>query len=177
MILFKKRLGACIKLFGYQLSVLIYFKFGDFEIIGVLKEGGRPYDNGGRIDSVVYEATTFALDSARVAGIPVGLATELDTLIGMSSPFMVPVVSLVPEDATEIKDIAPLAEFPRSVWPWIVGVLMVRHVLNSIVVGRNPNRIKTKPITDGIVQCLVAKQRKMTSFVAKHDQAMLTDSD
>ena len=101
------------------------FSLGDFDIIGVLKEGGRPYADGGRIDSVVYEATTFALDSARVAGIPVGLATELDTLLGVSSPFLLPVVSLVPEDATEIKDIAPLAEFPRSIWPWIVGGLMV----------------------------------------------------
>ena len=52
----------------------------------MLKEGGRPYDLGGRIDSVVYEATTFALDTARVAGIPVGLASPVDTLVAMTPP-------------------------------------------------------------------------------------------
>ena len=104
------------------------FSLGDFEVLNVLKLGGRPYGNGGRIDSVVYEATTFALDSARVAGIPVGLSTELDTLYVMSAALALPVQSLVPEDATEIMDIAPLAEFPRSIWPWIIGGLALLAV-------------------------------------------------
>jgi len=99
------------------------FTLGDFEILSVLQQGGRPYERGGRIDSVVYEVTTFALDSARVAGIPFGLSTEIDTLFGMSPAMVLRIGSLVPEDATEIKDLMPLAEFKPSWWPWILGTL------------------------------------------------------
>lgn len=108
------------------------FALGDLEIIRLVKQGRRPYASGGQIDSVVYEVTTFALDTARVAGIPVGLSTEIDTLFGMGAPLEVRVTSLVPADASEIKDILPLAEFPRSWWPWIVGVLAVLAVIAGI---------------------------------------------
>lgn len=104
------------------------FTLGDFEILSVLGQGGRPYDNGGRIDSVVYEVTTFALDSARVAGFPFGLSTETDTLFGMSAALTLQIGSLVPEDATEIKDLMPLAEFKKSWWPWILGGLALLAV-------------------------------------------------
>jgi hypothetical protein len=104
------------------------FSLGDFEILSVLNQGGRPYSTGGRIDSVVYEATTFALDSARVAGIPVGLSTEVDTLFGAGPALAVRVGSLVPEGTTELKDIMPLAEFPQSWWPWILGALALLAV-------------------------------------------------
>lgn len=99
------------------------FALGDFEILKVISQGGRPYDLGGRIDSVIYEATTFALDTARVAGIAVGLAEGGDTLLAMSPGVMLSIGSLVPEDATELKDIAPIATFERSWWPWILGLL------------------------------------------------------
>lgn len=108
------------------------FILGDLEIIRVVQQGNKPYINGGQIDSVVYEVTTFALDTARVAGIPVGLATEIDTLFGMGAPVEVKVGSLVPADAAELKDITPLAEFPRSWWPWIIGVLALLAVAAGI---------------------------------------------
>ena len=44
---------------------------GDLEVLQVLGRG-----TSGRKDSVVYEVTTFALDSARVPPIPVRLAVE-----------------------------------------------------------------------------------------------------
>ncbi len=99
------------------------FSLGDFEILSVLVQGGRPYNTTSRIDSVVYEVTTFALDSSRVAGIPFGLSTEVDTLFGMAPAMLLRVGSLVPEDASEIKDIMPLAEFTTSWWPWVLGAL------------------------------------------------------
>jgi len=108
------------------------FALGDFELISVLNQGGRPYATGGRIDSVIYEAATFALDSARVAGFPIGLTTETDTLFGMAPALAVRVGSLVPEDATELQDIMPLAEFSRSWWPWILGALALVAIALAI---------------------------------------------
>jgi len=101
------------------------FSLGDFEVLNVLSRGSRAYDLGGRIDSVVYEVTTFALDTARVAGIPVGLAVQGDTLMGATPEFILQVGSLVPEDAEGIKDLADLAEFEKSWWPWILGLAML----------------------------------------------------
>ena len=108
------------------------FGLGDFEIVRTISQGGRAYDLGGRIDSVVYEATTFALDTARVAGIPVGLAAGADTLMGFTPPLFLQIGSLVPQNAEEIKDLADLAQFERSLWPWIVGVLAVLAVIYGL---------------------------------------------
>jgi hypothetical protein len=108
------------------------FGLGDFEILGVRSEGSRPWPDGGVIDSVVYETTTFALDTALVANIPVRLVAAGDTLLAASNGIMLPVTSLVPADAQDIRDIKPLAEFPRVWWPWIVGVLVLAAVAAAL---------------------------------------------
>lgn len=115
-----------------SLQTTLTFTLGDFEILGISRMGQRPYANGGRIDSVVYEATTFALDTARVAGVPVGLVQGGDTLTAMTPPAFLRIGSLVPEDATEIKDLAALATFERAWWPWIVGLLALAAVLYGL---------------------------------------------
>ncbi len=113
-----------------------HFSLGDFEIVDVRNEGGRPYGDSGRLDSVVYEATTFAIDTARVAGIPVGLArstdtptngltTPADTLRLASQPLFLPVVSLLEPTTEDIRDITDVAEFPRSWWPWVLLFLLL----------------------------------------------------
>jgi len=108
------------------------FSLGDFEILDVLRRGSRPYDAGGQIDSVVYETTTFALDTARVAGIPVGLAAAGDTMTALAPGTFVRIGSLVPDDATELKDLAPIAEFDRAWWPWILGLLALAAVIGAL---------------------------------------------
>jgi hypothetical protein len=120
-----------------SLQSTAYFTLGDFEILGVKGTGGRDWPTGGRIDSVIYEATTFALDTARVAGIPVGLALGGDTLQAMTPPAFLQIGSLVPEDATELQDLAELATFERSWWPWILGLLALAGVLYGLWRWRN----------------------------------------
>jgi len=115
-----------------SLQASAYFTLGDFEILGVNGVGSRDWPGGGRIDSVIYEATTFALDTARVAGIPVGLAENGDTLQALAPPAFLRIGSLVPEDATEIQDLAELATFERSWWPWILGLLALAGVLYGL---------------------------------------------
>lgn len=102
--------------------------FGDLEVLQVLRAGTRLLPEavaGMRADSLVYEVTTFALDTAFVPSLPVYFAAGQDTSFFASSPIALPIISMVPPDAEDIKDLAPLAEFPFNPWPWVVGLLVV----------------------------------------------------
>ena len=96
--------------------------FGDLEVIS-RSEHTTSEISGTRTDSVIYEVATFAVDTAFVPALPVFIATGTDTITVASDPFMIPVRSYVPEDAQGIKDLAPLAEFPRRIWPWLLLLL------------------------------------------------------
>ena len=101
--------------------------FGDLEVLTVESAGaealGAPA--GARVDSLIYEVTTFALDTAYVPSIPVFFVAGADTSFFASYPIELPIISLVPEGTEEIRDLAPIAEFPINPWPWILGVLLV----------------------------------------------------
>lgn len=93
--------------------------FGDLEVIGVRARGSAA---GGGVDSIVYEVTTFALDTALVPSFPVAIVREGDTLRAATPPIALPVRSLVPEGTEAPRDLAPLVDFPRSPWPWVALV-------------------------------------------------------
>lgn len=102
--------------------------FGDLEVIRRVAQEQRYLGQaqpGTRVDSVVYEVTTFALDTAYVPPIPVRFSANEDTFSVAAPPTFVPVISLVPADAEGIQDLAPLAEFPRPLWPWILLALVL----------------------------------------------------
>jgi hypothetical protein len=94
---------------------------GDLQIIKQVGFPRRSTASSGRTDSVTYEVTTFALDTARVPPISIRFSGEGATMRSTSEPFVVAVGSLVPEDAENIKGLAPLASFPRPLWPWVLG--------------------------------------------------------
>ncbi|MFK7848073.1 MAG: hypothetical protein AB8G77_22485, partial [Rhodothermales bacterium] len=101
--------------------------FGDLEVLAVQSAGSRLASNavaGTRIDSLIYEVTTFALDTAFVPSVPVFFVADGDTSFFASYPITLPIISLVPEDAEGIRDLAPIAEFPINPWPWILGILL-----------------------------------------------------
>ncbi len=91
--------------------------------------GGRrlpPTVRGGtRVDSVVFEAAAFELDSARVGPVSVRIVRGTDTTTVASPAVFVGVRSLVPADAEEPHGLAPLADFPRAWGPWLLAALAV----------------------------------------------------
>ena len=101
--------------------------FGDLEVLS-RSEMGVLELNGIRTDSVIYEVATFAIDTAFVPALPAFITSGADTLLFASTPFMIPVRSIVPEDAQNIRDLAPLAEFPRRIWPWLLLLLALAAV-------------------------------------------------
>jgi len=126
-----------------SLSASSVFGLGDFEILDIRSRGSRPFSGGGVIDSVVYETTTFAIDTARVAGVPVRLDGPADTLALAAGAIVLPVTSLLPADAEDIRDLKPLAEFPRVWWPWIVGALVLAAVAAALWVHRRRQLAET----------------------------------
>lgn len=94
--------------------------FGDLEVrsLQALETFAR---DGGRIDSAVYEVTTFALDTAQIGPIPVLFTAGEDTFTVQTETEWLTVISLVPEDAEGVKDLAPLVDFPASRWPYVAA--------------------------------------------------------
>ncbi len=112
---------------------------GDLEVIArKARRGDIPGTAAGVVrDSVIYEVATFALDTARVPAIPVRfISAEADTFTIASAPFMVAVASLVPPDAGDIRDLAPLATFSRLVWQWVLLGLVISVVALLALVAR-----------------------------------------
>ena len=116
--------------------------FGDIEVLQRLTS--ESYARGDlRVDSVVYEVTTFALDTARLAPIPVVFTAAEDTFSVQTEPAIVPVQSLVPADAEDVKDLAPLVEFPRSFWGYVLiaaGLLLLAALVAFYLWRRRQKR-------------------------------------
>ncbi len=101
--------------------------FGDLDVISASPLFTRLLDgpDGRRQDSILYEVTTFALDTARVSPIPLLFVGGADTLVVQTDSFFVPVRSLVPAEAEGIRNLAPLATFPVAVWPWVLAAAIL----------------------------------------------------
>lgn len=120
-------------------------RFGDLEVLR--RHALNSFSRGEtRIDSVVYEVTTFALDTAFVGPISVLFTAGEDTFSVHTEEAFVPVISLVPPDAADVKDLAPLVEFPRPIWLYVVGAaaLLLLAALLAFYMIRRRNR-RTQP--------------------------------
>lgn len=74
-------------------------------------------------DTIAYEVTTFALDSAFVPQVSVDIAGANGRRRYASDPFFAPVQSTVPPGASTLRDISPIAPFRRNILPILAGLL------------------------------------------------------
>jgi len=101
--------------------------FGDIKPIDLLSAGTRQIDSDTRLDSAVYEVTTFALDTAQLAPITIGFSNH--SILASTDPQNIFVNSLVEQDAETIREMAPPVDFGRPLWPFaLLG-------LAAIVIG------------------------------------------
>ncbi|MCY4204207.1 MAG: BatA domain-containing protein [Bacteroidetes bacterium] len=93
--------------------------FGDFIPVNSLPlyAGTKYLESDARLDSVVYEVTTFALDTARLTPMVIGFAN--DSVTALTSERDLLVNSLVSQDAEGIRDMAPPIDFGRPLWPYV----------------------------------------------------------
>lgn len=109
-------------------------QFGDLDVLRVQHHTGGYFGTdrpGMRADTVVYEVTTFALDSARVAPVPVTFSSAGATGTEASASFLVPVRSVVQEETAGLRGLAPLAEFPRGWGLYVLLALLALGVLGA----------------------------------------------
>lgn len=92
--------------------------FGDLHVVQRRAVQSRRASPTRRVDSVAYEVTTFALDSARVPILPVRLVAGPDTTVAGTFPQVVPVRSIVEPDDEVLRTPAALASFPWPLWVW-----------------------------------------------------------
>ena len=125
--------------------------FGDLVPIDLASAGMRVIEPGVRLDSVVYNMTTFALDTAHVGALPVSFDSGATFI--RSTPMFLPVISLVPQEATSIRDLADPVEFGRPVWPYFLLGLAV--IMAGVLVWyfffrqRKPDVIEAVPTAPG----------------------------
>jgi hypothetical protein len=78
----------------------------------------------------VYEVAVFAVDTAIVGGLTLRrVNSDGDTTVAVAPLGMLPVHSVVPDSARGIYDLAPLAQFPRNWWLWVLAGLAVVGLL------------------------------------------------
>lgn len=110
--------------------------FGDLTVLELVGNGTLEFIENNvplQVDSLVYEVTTFALDTAYVPSMPVYFVANGDTTFYASRPLELPIISMVTDDAESIRDIAPILDFPRNVWPWIIGLLLAAVLIAGLV--------------------------------------------
>jgi hypothetical protein len=120
--------------------------FGDLEVLGIpTRESYREREL--RVDSIVYEVATFALDTARIAPIPILFTAGEDTFSVLTTESMIPVASLVPGDAEDIRDVAPIVEIPAPIWPYVAGtaVLLMIAAALAFYIYRRRKRAAVEP--------------------------------
>ncbi|NND71851.1 MAG: hypothetical protein HKN43_09740 [Rhodothermales bacterium] len=108
-------------------------RFGDLIIFKRLSAGQVALASGDLplADTLVYEAATFALDSAFVPPLRLRLVTNTDTVSVATTSFVFPVVSLTEEGMEDIVDITPIASFPPALWPWflLIGIALAAYLI------------------------------------------------
>jgi len=124
---------------------------GDIELLELAEHPTRNFDRGGqvvRVDSAVYTAAAFAVDSAFVPPLQVRVVQGADTVAFETPSLYIPILSKVPEDSQEMMDLAPLTTFPWPWWLYLAGALLILSLLSLIyyLIKRRQSRTSDEPV-------------------------------
>jgi hypothetical protein len=97
-------------------------RIGELQVLGVASRGTRSFPGANLVvDSILFDVTAFGIDTVSVPPLPVLLKAGADSTVLFTDVIDVPVYSLVDEGRVDIEDLAPIADFPRPIWPWVLG--------------------------------------------------------
>ena len=116
--------------------------FGDIVPLGLVSAGLEMVDSDVRLDSIVYNVTTFALDSALLP--PMRISFEGGTAEAFTPAVTVPVRSMVTQEATGIRDLADPVEFGTPPWPYVllgIAVVILAGVIWYFFIRRRPPEV------------------------------------
>ena len=110
-------------------------------------EFGGTREPGLRVDSFVYEAAAFALDTLVVPPVRVRLAVGAgDTLLLTTAPVALKIRRLVPDDSTAaLKPPLPREGFGWPWWPFLVGAGLLAALAAGLLYRRRRPRVPVAP--------------------------------
>lgn len=119
---------------------------GDAEVFTARRLPPR-IDGSVRVDSIVYEAATFALDAAVLGPIIAQIIAGPDTVAVRSNTVRLPVMAVLPSPDADLLPPLPPERFPS---PWPIWVALAVLGLGLIVLAvwlwrRRKNRARTAP--------------------------------
>ena len=99
---------------------------GDADLLREVAREKSRTNNGPEVTAIRFEAAVFGIDTVQVR-LPFGLVTGSDTLWQETEPLVLNIQHVVPKEAQELKDIAPIAEFGVDwmLWIWVGLALLV----------------------------------------------------
>ena len=121
--------------------------FGDAEVFSARRLPPR-LDGAVRVDSIVYEAATFAPDNAVIGPVLVELMAGGDTSLVRSNTVTLPVRSVLPLGEADLQPPGPPASFPSPLWVWAflaAGVLLVGALLIGLWRRSRGRKSSAKP--------------------------------
>ncbi len=130
---------------------------GDLQILGASPPGKILQGVGSSFpvaDTITYLATTFAIDTAHVAPISVGIRTGGRSETAQSAPFVLTIQSVLTGDEQDVRDITPLASFPVFLLPWIAALAaaVAAFFLGRYLYRRRPQPVEEPPTPEPIVE-------------------------
>ncbi|MEL6703135.1 MAG: hypothetical protein AAFR95_10150 [Bacteroidota bacterium] len=118
--------------------------FGDAEVLAARRFPPTETATGARLDSVVFLATTFALDAARIGPIPValvaGTGAAADTVVLDVPTRMLPVRSVVPDSLAAPLPLAPALAFPEPLPLWVAVLIGAALLVLGLWLWRTRHR-------------------------------------
>lgn len=104
---------------------------GDIELVRRVPAARTP---GAAVDSVTYEAAAFAVETAVMPPLAVRFTTASeDTFSAATDTLRLPMRAVAPPGAQEIQDLAPLVEFRRPLWFYLLIALGVLLAIAALV--------------------------------------------
>ena len=121
--------------------------FGDVEVFGSRRLPPR-IEDGVRTDSILYEATTFALDEASFGPLAITIIASEDTTVVASPAATVHVRSALSEGEVALAPPGTPAMFPKPFWVLLVvavGVVLLILLAGWLWVRNHRSRHQAKP--------------------------------
>lgn len=118
---------------------------GDVELIREVSRQRRQETGNPPVETVVYEASVFGVDSVAVS-VPAGWINGTDTTWASIAPLVLSVRRMVPDGAKELKDLTPLYDFGSdwAFWLMLLGGILIGLLLMYYLWRRF--RPKTSPV-------------------------------
>lgn len=129
-------------------------------------------------DSTVYELQFFALDEATIAPLPLRVISAGDTTLLFTEAVVLNQRSVLASAEDPLKPSKPIFEFPITLWPWILGLLLLAAIAYFLYQKYVVNK-EEEPVQEVIIpefqNPLNELEQRLRALKTKHDDSIEKD--